>query len=855
MSLAPHRPVRLVFAAALGACLAAAPLIALPAQAATATPTATPTAPAAADAVQLNLLNINDFHGRIDENTVKFAGTVETLRAEYGDDSTLFLSDGDNIGASLFASASQQDTPTLEVLNALGLHASAVGNHEFDQGYADLIGRVADTADFDYLGANVYKAGTEQPALKEYLLTEVQGVSVAVIGTVTEETPALVSPNGIVTLSFGDPVAAVNRVAAQLTDGDPDNGEADVIIAEYHEGASAGTVEDATLEQELALTDSAFAKIVTETSAAVDAIFTGHTHKQYAWNAPVPGAEPGVTRPVLQTGNYGENIGQVVLNYDPATDVATTETNRNVPRTEIDDAELVADFPRVAAVQTITAAALAEAEVVGSQPVGAVTADITRASIDGVVPVEEDRAAPSTLGTLVANSLRESLADPAIGGAEIGVVNPGGIRADLTAAPDPVVTYAEANAVLPFVNNLWTTTLTGAQFKTVLEQQWQRDDEGAVPSRPYLQLGLSDNVNYTFDATRAEGDRITGIWVDDEPIDPTRGYRIGSFNFLLTGGDNFREFANGTDTRDSGLIDRDAWISYLTDNNPVTPSYAVAQAQVTGVPAEPLAVGADLAFTVSNLNLTSTGSPVNTELTVEWVGSAATVKPASVDATGTATVTITVPADAPAASVLVLTATESGSVVRVPVTVDTTVPAPSPTPTPTEPAATPTPTEPAPTAPAPTMPGVAPTSAPVSSLTEARRDTISTDAASYRAGAAITITVGAEHAGKFVSVWVRSTPMNLGGWLQVTEAGTVSATLPADLSAGTHKLIVQDSSGAVLGWTEITVTGSSSTVTGTPGRGLASTGLDVAPWLAGGVALLLIGAVLLLVRSRNSSKS
>ena len=830
MPLVPRRPVRLGFAAVLGACLAAAPLVGLPAQA----------APAAPDAVQLNLLNINDFHGRIDQNTVKFAGTVETLRAEYGDGSTLVLSNGDNIGASLFASASQQDTPTLEVLNALDLLASAVGNHEFDQGYADLIGRVAETADFDYLGANVYKAGTEQPALEEYLLTEVQGVTVAVIGTVTEETPALVSPNGIVTLSFGDPVAAVNRVAAQLTDGDTGNGEADVIVAEYHEGASAGA-EETTLEQELALTDGAFARIVTQTSAAVDAIFTGHTHKQYAWNAQVPGAAAGVTRPVLQTGNYGENIGQVVLSYDPATDVSTTVANRNVPRSVTDDAELVAAYPRVAEVRAITDAALAQAEVVGSQPVGSVTADITRASINGVVPVAEDRAAPSTLGTLVANSLRESLAAPATGGAEIGVVNPGGMRADLTVDSDPVVTYAEANAVLPFVNNLWTTTLTGAQFKTVLEQQWQRDGAGNVPSRPYLQLGLSDNVNYTFDASRAEGDRITGIWVDGEPIDPARGYRIGSFNFLLTGGDNFREFSNGTDTRDSGLVDRDAWISYLTDNSPVTPSFAVAQAQVTGVPGGPVAVGADVTFSVSNLNLTSTGAPRNTELALDWVGSATNIGPAVVDATGTATVTVTVPADAPGASVLILTAKESGSVVRVPITVDSTVPAPPPTQT--EP--TPTPAAPAPTQPAPTLPGVAPTPAPVKSLTEALWQAISTDAADYPAGAAVTITVGAEHAGKYVSVWVRSTAVNLGGWLQVSDAGTVTTVLPEDLPAGTHRIIVQDASGAVIGWTEITVTGLDSTATGSTGNDLATTGVDATRWLAGGALMLLLGAALL----------
>jgi 2',3'-cyclic-nucleotide 2'-phosphodiesterase (5'-nucleotidase family) len=839
MQLVPRRPFTAVFAAIVGVSLAAAPLGATPAQA----------QPVAPGAVELNLLNINDFHGRIDENTVKFAGTVETLRAEYGDENTLFLSDGDNIGASLFASASQQDTPTLEVLNALDLHASGVGNHEFDGGYADLIGRVADTADFEYLGANVYKAGTEEPALREYVLTEVQGVTVAVIGTVTEETPSLVSPNGIASLSFGDPVAAVNRVAAELTDGNPDNGEADVIVAEYHEGASAGTVENATLEQELALTGSAFARIVTETAAEVDAIFTGHTHKQYAWNAQVPGAAAGVTRPVLQTGSYGENIGQVVLSYDPSTDVSTTLTNHNVPRTETDDADLVAAFPRVAAVETITAAALAQAEVVGSEPVGAVTADITRASLGGAVPVEEDRSAPSTLGTLVANSLRESLADPAVGGAEIGVVNPGGIRADLTVAPDPVVTYAEANAVLPFVNNLWTTSLTGAQFKTVLEQQWQRDEAGEVPSRPYLQLGLSDNVNYTFDPTRAEGDRVTGIWIDDEPIDPTREYRIGSFNFLLTGGDNFREFANGTGTRDSGLVDRDAWISYLSENSPVSPSFEVAQAQVTGVPGEPVAVGAEITFAVAGLNLTSTGAPANTELTIDWVGSASAMAPASVDPTGTAAVTVTVPADAPADSVLVLTATESGSVVRVPLSVDTTVPAP--TPAPTEPAPAPTPTVPAPTAPAPVMPGVAPTPAPVSSLTEELRGRITADAISYRAGDAITVTVGTERAGEYVSVWVRSNAENLGGWLQVSDAGTVSTTLPADLTAGTHRIIVQDASGAVLGWTEITVTGTSTTVTAGPGRGLAATGVEIAPWLGGGVLLLLIGAVLL-GRSRIS---
>src|SRR3954447_16401376 len=118
-----------------------------------------------AAAVELNLLSINDFHGRIDANTVKFAGTVEQLRAE-NPQGTGFTSAGDNIGASVFASSAQRDQPTIDVLNALGLATSAVGNHEFDAGAADLTGRIAAAADYPQLGANVYRRGTTTPALQ-----------------------------------------------------------------------------------------------------------------------------------------------------------------------------------------------------------------------------------------------------------------------------------------------------------------------------------------------------------------------------------------------------------------------------------------------------------------------------------------------------------------------------------------------------------------------------------------------------------------------------------------------------------------------------------------------------------------
>nr|WP_205849727.1 bifunctional UDP-sugar hydrolase/5'-nucleotidase [Nakamurella flava] len=640
----------------------------------------------AADPVQLTLLNINDFHGRITnaaadkDLTVALAGTIEEQRAAAtaaGGDS-LLLSAGDNIGASLFASSSAQDQPTIDVLNALGLAASAVGNHEFDRGESDLVDRVVSdktNAKWDYLGANVYRKGTQTPALPEYGIYPVGGVRVGVIGAVTQETSTLVSPAGIADLDFGDPVAAVNRVAAQLTDGDESNGEADVLVAEYHEGAPAGdtTVPPATLDGQLAASP-VFASIVNETSPRVAAIFTAHTHQTYAYQAPVPG-EAGVTRPVVQTGSYGANVGKVVLTVDRQTGAVTATAATNVPRTTTAPADLVATYPRVAQVRSIVDTAVAAAEVIGRQPVGSVTADITTAftggsysggvyvgSAPGTTTGRDDRGSESTLGNLVADSLRASLSSADRGGAQIGVVNPGGLRADLLQAPDGVVTYAEANAVLPFVNNLTTVSLTGEQFRTLLEQQWQP----STASRPYLQLGLSDNVTYTFDPSAAAGSRITSVTVDGRPLDPAASYRIGTFSFLAAGGDNFAVFTQGTDPRDSGLIDRDAWIAYLQANPNLAPDFARRAVQVPAV-TEPVTAGTQVTIPVAGLDLTSLGSPANTTVTASWRDQQ--VGQATVSG-GRADVTVTVPADAPAGpTALVLTAQPSGTTVTVPFTV------------------------------------------------------------------------------------------------------------------------------------------------------------------------------------------
>src|SRR5450756_413959 len=101
--------------------------------------------PSATAVTSIQVLATNDFHGRIKANGTEagaavLAGAVEQLRAE--NPNTVFASAGDLIGASTFESFIAYDKPTIDALNAAGLQVSAVGNHELDQGYADLMHRV-----------------------------------------------------------------------------------------------------------------------------------------------------------------------------------------------------------------------------------------------------------------------------------------------------------------------------------------------------------------------------------------------------------------------------------------------------------------------------------------------------------------------------------------------------------------------------------------------------------------------------------------------------------------------------------------------------------------------------------------
>src|SRR5918999_1563469 len=268
-------------------------------------------APAHAAPVEIQILATNDFHGRLLNNTnneagaAVLSGAVKELRTQ--NPNTVFAAAGDLIGASTFESFIQQDVPTIDALNEAGLEVSAVGNHELDQGFDDLDGRVQDLADWEYIAANLrLKADNSHPFAPTWT-KEVGGVTVGFVGAVTEDLPSLVSPDGIANLNVTDIVTEVNDAAADLrTDG------ADLVVMLVHEGAPTTTCD--TMDDP----GTTWGDIVTGASEDIDAIVSGHTHLAYNCSFEVPEwAGRAVTeRPVVSAGQYGSNLNQLVYTVD-----------------------------------------------------------------------------------------------------------------------------------------------------------------------------------------------------------------------------------------------------------------------------------------------------------------------------------------------------------------------------------------------------------------------------------------------------------------------------------------------------------------------------------------------------------
>ncbi|KRB73017.1 hypothetical protein ASE01_19765 [Nocardioides sp. Root190] len=646
------------------------------------------------DVRDIQIVGTNDFHGRllVDESPADatcatvlcpasvLSGTVKQLRTENPD--TVFVAAGDLIGASTFESFVQDDEPTIDVLNEAGLDVSAAGNHEFDQGYEDLVGRVKDRAEWEYIAANVNEPEGRDD-LAETWIKDFDGVRVGFVGAVTEELPSLVSPDGIEGITVSDIVDSTNDAAAALRAPGNPGGPVDLVVLLVHEGSASTSCASPQFLDE----NTIWGNITQNVSADVDAIVSGHTHLAYNCSIPVPEwATEGrdvVERPVVSAGQYGQNINKLVFSIDGSTGDVVAKTQSIVA--------LTAASPKDPAVETIVNAAKAEAEVQGSVKIGELEAPFNRARITG--NTDPNRGGESTLSNQVAEVQRWATEKPESGSAQIAFMNPGGLRSDMAGTLNGDVrelTYKGAAVVQPFANTLVNMDLTGAQIETALEQQWQRTTTGTVPTRPFLRLGASEGFTYTYVetpvtvmGTQTFQGEVTGMWLDGEPIDAAATYSVTVNSFLGSGGDNFREFANGTGKADTGKVDLAAMVDYMatfaaTDPLPVDYSQRAVEVEFPVDAPASYAPGDTVSFSVGSWAMTAPGDATDTELQVKLGEDLLdsfpvdnTVGTERYDPYGTASVEITIPEDqADGVVELTLVGATTGTVSRVPVTVD-----------------------------------------------------------------------------------------------------------------------------------------------------------------------------------------
>ena len=537
--------------------------------------------------VRVNIIAFNDFHGALEPprlaikapgpdgtevrvpvgGAAYFASAVRQLRA--ANPNSVVVAAGDLISASPLVSAEFLDEPTVLALNMVGLDYAAVGNHEFDRGRQELL-RVQrggceryttrqpcrldrfPGARFRYLAANVRTENGQTlfpaSAMRSFG-TGRRRVRVGFIGLTLRNTPTLVTPSGVVGLTFADEADSINAAARRLrADG------ADAVVVMIHEG----------LDTEVGYNDHScrgvsgdLLPILARLDRGVDVVVSGHTHHSYICDY----GRIDPTRPFLVTSaeKNGAILTNISLSIDPVRNRVIAKQADNVlvqgeafrDRTgEVALTSLYPVFPRDAAVQALVARYAAAAAPIIARPIG---------RLAGPALKETNEAGESVAGGLIADAFLAATSAPDAGGAQIAITNQTSVRTDIIPAADGTVTFGQLFAAQPFGNQLVVLTMTGRQISAVLEQQFA---SGPNTVTSPIMLQLSRGFTYSYDLRRPEGQRILDMRLNGTPIAEDGSYRVAVNSFLAAGGDSFTVFRQGTNPT-GGIQDVDALERYI----------------------------------------------------------------------------------------------------------------------------------------------------------------------------------------------------------------------------------------------------------------------------------------------------
>jgi 5'-nucleotidase len=578
---------------------------------------ATPAPPPPAT-VTVKIVAFNDFHGNL-QSPGRFGADARTTqrpavggadalaawvaRLKASNPLNVVVGGGDFVGASPLVSALFFDEPTVEVLNRVGVEFTSVGNHEFDKGATELkrlqaggcrpepgsckglgsrVPGTFDGARFQWLSANVVDGATGRTLLPAYGIKTFAGVPVAFIGMTLKGTPGIVSPTGVAGLQFRDEADTVNALVPSLR-----AQGVQAIVVLVHQGgvqpaSGAGDINgcDAGLKNADG-GDSDIGRIVARLDDAVDLVISAHTHAAYNCSANVVGGgarglpdKTGRLVPVTSASAFGRLVTDIDLTLDARTHrvLAVAPVNRLVDREDAGIVQAMAADPRVHdIVQGYAALAAPLADAV----IGTLATPLASAAND---------AGEQPAGSLIADSQLHATQPAALGGAQIAFMNPGGVRSPGFVPPPGAtapfgLSYGAAFTVQPFGNSLVTLTLTAAQLKALLEQQFN-GCAGQVADRI---LQPSTGLKVTWRASAPACARIVGvsftptdvtvappratgvaqaIVADGVVVDAARTFRVTVNNYMATGGDGYATLTAGTD-RIGGAQDIDALRAFL----------------------------------------------------------------------------------------------------------------------------------------------------------------------------------------------------------------------------------------------------------------------------------------------------
>jgi 5'-nucleotidase len=525
----------------------------------------------------VQLLAINDFHGYLkanppgrvsrsgDPDATVPAGGIEYLathirKLKRRNAHTLVVAAGDLVGGSPLLSSLFHDEPAIEAMNQLPLDVASVGNHEFDEGAAELLrlqrggchpddgcrdGTPFEGASFRYLAANVEFRGTHRTVFPPYTIRKVGGVRIAFIGETLKATPDLIPPQFAARLRFRDETLIANRYARRLK-----KRGVKAIVMLLHEGGFP--VEKETPIDGCPGLSGPIESIVDRTSDDIDLFITGHTHQIY--NCVVDG------RRVTSAGRYGRLLTRLELKIDRRT--------RDIVKTTADSWVVGQDVVPAADMTSLIAHYDVIAAPIASQVIGRLTRGAGRT---------RDRSGEYRLGNLVAD------AQVASTGSAAAFVNPQIVR---TGLPAGEITYGRAFTSLPFGSSLVTQSMTGGQIRELLKQQW------CGRKNPEI-LQVSASVSYTWSRSKAKAalgkpcasdtDPITELSIRGNPVKSYESFRVTVNTTMLGRGAQFSVLHTGTGPT-GGPVEIDSFQDYLSPSVTGAPIVPPPLSRISVVP-------------------------------------------------------------------------------------------------------------------------------------------------------------------------------------------------------------------------------------------------------------------------------